>query len=435
MSDILQIPQATSPLMTWLSYLGNLHTKAIDMGLERVGKLGRQLGLLEPAPKIITVSGTNGKGTTCHTLESIFLAAGLKVGVYSSPHLVRYTERVRIQGKEPTEQDFCRVFAGIEAQRGDISLTYFEYGTLAALQLFKEAELDVVILEVGLGGRLDATNIVDADIAAITSIALDHIDWLGADRELIGREKAGIFRRGRFAVVGEADMPRSIAEVADELGAKLFRRDADWHFTQNRESWSWATADQQFNELPLPNLPLANAATALGVIHCLLQQDDKISRAINEKAIHAGLQNAQLPGRFQIVREAPRIILDVAHNPHAAGYLVQKLAELPRTPGSKIRGVVGMLGDKDIPGTLACLSQQIEEWYCASLHELRGAEAEALAENLAQSAQVQTFAEVESAWQQAMEDASEQDIIVVCGSFHTVAHVMEALEKEKGRGQ
>ncbi|SFU53572.1 bifunctional tetrahydrofolate synthase/dihydrofolate synthase [Xenorhabdus koppenhoeferi] len=432
MSDILQTPQATSPLMTWLSYLENLHTKAIDMGLERVGKLGKQLDLLNPAPKVITVSGTNGKGTTCHTLESIFLAAGLKVGVYSSPHLVRYTERVRIQGREPAGQDFCRIFAEIEARRGDISLTYFEYGTLAALQLFKEADLDVVILEVGLGGCLDATNIVDADIAAITSIALDHTDWLGADREHIGREKAGIFRRGRFAVVGEPDMPHAIAEVADELGAKLFRRGVDWQFSQEINSWNWLTNDQQFNELPLPNLPLANASTAMGVIHCLLQEDDKVSRAIDEKAIHAGLKNAQLPGRFQIIRENPLVILDVAHNPQAAGYLVQKLAELPCSPNRKIRGVVGMLSDKDIAGTLACLSQQIDEWYCASLYELRGAESEVLAGHLAHP---RTFAEVGKAWQQAMEDASEQDVIVVCGSFHTVAHVMEALEEEKGRGK
>ncbi|MBI6548668.1 bifunctional tetrahydrofolate synthase/dihydrofolate synthase [Xenorhabdus lircayensis] len=432
MSDTLQTPQATSPLMTWLSYLGNLHTQAIDMGLERVGKLGKQLGLLNPAPKIITVSGTNGKGTTCHALESIFLAAGLKVGVYSSPHLVRYTERVRIQGKEPTEQSFCRVFADIEAQRGDISLTYFEYGTLAALQLFKEADLDVVILEVGLGGRLDATNIVDADVAAITSIALDHTDWLGADLEHIGREKAGIFRRSHFAVVGEPDMPHSIAEVADELGAKLFRRGVDWNFSQDANSWKWLTNSHKFNELPLPNLPLANAATAMGVIHCLLQQDDKVSRAIDERAIHAGLKSAQLPGRFQIVRENPLVILDVAHNPHAAGYLAQKLTEWPRSPDSKIRGVIGMLEDKDIAGTLACLSQQIDEWYCASLHEFRGAEAEVLAGHLAYA---RTFSEVEPAWQQAMEDASAQDIIVVCGSFHTVARVMEALEEGKERGK
>ncbi|MDR0219017.1 MAG: bifunctional tetrahydrofolate synthase/dihydrofolate synthase [Enterobacteriaceae bacterium] len=442
MPDTLQIPQATSSLMTWLSYLGNLHAKAIDMGLERIGTLAEQLDLLHPAPKVITVSGTNGKGTTCHTLESIFLAAGLKVGVYSSPHLVRYTERVRIQGNELSEQDFCRVFAGIEAQRGDITLTYFEYGTLAALQLFKEADLDIVILEVGLGGRLDATNIVDADVAAITSIALDHTDWLGSDREDIGREKAGIFRRGHFAVVGEPDMPHSIAQVADELGAKLFRRGADWDFSQDKESWCWKsvfaqtvsskTVSRQLDALPIPNLPLANAATALGVINCLLHSDDKVSQAIDERAIREGLSRAQLPGRFQIAGEKPLVILDVAHNPHAAAYLSQKLRELPRSGDGKIRAVIGMLKDKDIAGTLACLSGQIDEWYCASLHELRGAEAHLLAEQLPDA---RTFADVEQAWQQALAEASEQDIIVVCGSFHTVAHVMESLEEMKERGK
>ncbi|TDB53604.1 bifunctional tetrahydrofolate synthase/dihydrofolate synthase [Photorhabdus khanii] len=432
MSDTLQIPQATSSLTTWLSYLEKLHTKAIDMGLERVGKLARTLELVNPAPKVITVSGTNGKGTTCCTIESVLLAAGLRVGVYSSPHLVRYTERVRIQGKELPEQAFCRVFADIESRRGDISLTHFEYGTLAALQLFKEACLDVVILEVGLGGRLDATNIVDADIAAVTSIALDHIDWLGADREHIGREKAGIFRKDRFAVVGESDMPSSIAEVADELGAKLFRCGIDWRFSQQEKDWHWQSDDRLFSHLPLPNVPLMNAATAMGVICCLLRQKDKVSQAINENAIHQGLQNAQLPGRFQIVHEKPLLILDVAHNPHAAAYLVQKLALLPRQPGSKILGVVGMLGDKDIAGTLACLSQQINEWYCAPLTEPRGADAQALAQHLEQP---RVFTNVENAWYQAMADADEQDIVVVCGSFHTVAYVMEALDREKRSGK
>ncbi|OCQ51263.1 Bifunctional protein FolC [Photorhabdus australis subsp. thailandensis] len=432
MSDTLLIPQATSSLTTWLSYLDSLHTKAIDMGLERVGKVARMLELVDPAPKVITVSGTNGKGTTCCTIESVLLAAGLRVGVYSSPHLVRYTERVRIQGKELPEQAFCRVFADIESRRGEISLTYFEYGTLAALQLFKEACLDVVILEVGLGGRLDATNIVDADIAAITSIALDHTDWLGADREHIGYEKAGIFRKDSFAVVGELDMPSSIAEVADELGAKLFRCGTDWRFSQQEENWCWQSDDILLSNLPLPNVPLMNAATAMGVICCLLRQHDKVSQVINERAIHQGLKNAQLPGRFQIVRENPLLILDVAHNPHAAAYLVQKLALLPRQLGSKILGVVGMLGDKDIAGTLACLSQQIDKWYCAPLTEFRGADAQELAQHLEQP---QVFTDVESAWYQAMADANEQDIVVVCGSFHTVAHVMEALDREKGSGK
>ncbi|WP_277850024.1 bifunctional tetrahydrofolate synthase/dihydrofolate synthase [Moellerella wisconsensis] len=429
------IPQATSSLEMWLSYLTDLHSQAIDMGLERVGEVARKMGLVnfnqstptgQGKTKVITVTGTNGKGTTCHTLESILLAAGLKVGVYSSPHLVRYTERVRIQGQEPTESAFCQAFAEIETQRADISLTYFEYGTLAALKLFKDAQLDVLILEVGLGGRLDATNVVDSDITAITSIALDHTDWLGSDREHIGYEKAGIFRAGCYAVIGEPDMPKSIQQVADQLGTQLFRRDKEWCFTQNADSWSWQTAERQYAHLPLPNVPLANAATALGVLHCIMKTDPEWQQLLTEDIIHNGLRSAQLPGRFQIINRQPLTILDVAHNPHAAGYLVAKLAELPKISGCRLRAVVGMLGDKDIAGTLQCLATQVTDWYVAPLTEFRGAEAAVLAQYLPEA---QVFDSVESAWKQAQIDAKQHDIIVVCGSFHTVAHVMTLLEK------
>lgn len=428
MSNLI-IPTAKSPLETWLSYLTDLHSQNIDMGLERVGQVARQMNLTQPAPRVITVTGTNGKGTTCHTLESIFMAAGLKVGVYSSPHLVRYTERVRIQGRELAEADFCEAFAKIEAQRGNISLTYFEYGTLAALQLFKQAKLDIVILEVGLGGRLDATNVVDADIAAITSIALDHTDWLGSDREHIGYEKAGIFRAGHYGVVGEPDMPASIAQVAEKLGTLLFRRGADWQYSEQADSWTWQSSQREWHNLPLPNVPLANAATALGVVSCLLQIDTNIAQQVTDNVIYQGLRSAQLPGRFQVIGEQPLIILDVAHNPHAAGYLVSKLAELPKMDGRRIRAVVGMLGDKDIKGTLECLSQQVTDWYIAPLTEFRGADVAELSQYLAQANE---FDSVESAWQQARLDATEQDVIVVCGSFHTVAHVMMLLENQKG---
>ncbi|WP_193016189.1 bifunctional tetrahydrofolate synthase/dihydrofolate synthase [Proteus sp. FME41] len=432
MSNIITAPKATSPLSVWLSYLEHLHSSAIDMGLERVGKVGKIINVLRPAPKIITVSGTNGKGTTCHMLESILIASGLNVGVYSSPHLVRYTERVRIQGKELSEAAFCEVFAEIEQARGDISLTFFEYGTLAALMLFQQAQLDVVILEVGLGGRLDATNIVDADIAAITSIALDHTDWLGADREHIGHEKAGIFRANRYAVVGEPDMPHSIAQVADEKQAKLFRRGADWSFTLDGDHWHWRCADSEFDALPIPNIPLANAATAMGVIHCLLKADDKVSQAITHQSIVEGMSRAQLPGRFQVISQHPLVIFDVAHNPHAAGYLAEKLSQLPRKSDTKLRIVVGMLGDKDIAGTLACLTPLVDHWYLAPLNEFRGASADVLAQHLETPS---VFDSVEKAWQQAISDAKHNDIVVVCGSFHTVAHVMELLEKESVGGE
>ncbi|MEY0908915.1 bifunctional tetrahydrofolate synthase/dihydrofolate synthase [Providencia rettgeri] len=428
MSNLI-IPNAKSPLEAWLSYLTDLHSQNIDMGLERVGQVARKMNLTQPAPKVITVTGTNGKGTTCHTLESIFMASGLKVGVYSSPHLIRYTERVRIQGQELPESDFCEVFATIEAQRADVSLTYFEYGTLAALQLFKQAKLDIVILEVGLGGRLDATNVVDADIAAITSIALDHTDWLGADREHIGYEKAGIFRKGHYGVVGEPDMPASIAQVAEQLGTQLFRRGTDWQYSEQANSWSWKSSQREWHDLPLPNVPLANAATALGVVSCLLEIDADIAQKVTESAIHQGLKSAQLPGRFQIIGEKPLMILDVAHNPHAAGYLVSKLAALPETKNRRILAVVGMLGDKDIKGTLECLSQQVTDWYLAPLTEFRGADVAQLSQYLPTANQ---FESVEKAWQQACVDANEQDVIVVCGSFHTVAHVMMLLENQEG---
>ncbi|MDY4381968.1 bifunctional tetrahydrofolate synthase/dihydrofolate synthase [Pectobacterium brasiliense] len=421
--DTLQIPQATSPLVTWLHYLEHLHAQAIDLGLERVKQVAEHLQLLQPAPTVFTVAGTNGKGTTCCTLESILLAAGLRVGVYSSPHLVRYTERVRIQGKELPEALHTQAFADIEAGRGAVSLTYFEFGTLSALQLFKQANLDVVILEVGLGGRLDATNIVDADVSVVTSIAIDHTDWLGNDRESIGREKAGIFRQGRPAVVGEPDMPGTIADVAAEKGAQLHRRGRDWEYSMQRETWSWQDKQRELSRLPLPNVPLANAATALAALHYS-------SLNVSEEAIRQGLQYAALPGRFQTVQVSPRLILDVAHNPHAAAYLANRLAELPKT--GKVRAVVGMLSDKDIAGTLAHLTPLVDAWYCAPLEGPRGATAQQIAEHLTRS---QSFSDVVAAWKQAMSEATEQDIVIVCGSFHTVAHVMEALDEEKANGE
>lgn len=424
----LIIPGVASSLTAWLTYFGNEHAKVINMGLERVRSVAPRMDLLHPAPKVITVAGTNGKGTTCHILESILIAAGLKVGVYSSPHLLNYTERVRIQGKMLPEEEFCRVFADIESKRGTTSLTYFEYGTLAALQLFKQAKLDAIILEVGLGGRLDATNIVDANIAAITSIALDHTDRLGSDREQIGYEKAGIFRAGQFAVVGEPDMPRSINEVAQTLGAKLFRCGVDWQFELQNDHWHWRSHDHDFKQLPVPNVPLANAATALAIIDCLIKQDDAIGQAISLFAIQQGLIKAKLPGRFQIISQQPCVILDVAHNPHAAAYLADRLARLPRQKNTKVHAVVAMLVDKDIKSTLSYLAAQVDKWYLASLSVIRGADAAQLAQYVESPYQ---FATVKDAWLQAMAEADKQDIVLVCGSFHTVAEVMELQTKEE----
>ncbi len=417
------LPQATSPLAAWLSYLENLHSKAIDMGLERVSQVAARLDVLKPAPFVFTVAGTNGKGTTCRTLEAMLMAAGYKVGVYSSPHLVRYTERVRVQNAELAESAHTASFAEIEAARGDISLTYFEYGTLSALWLFKQAQLDVVILEVGLGGRLDATNIVDPDVAVITSIALDHTDWLGPDRESIGREKAGIFRPGKPAIVGEPDMPHTIADVAQEKGALLQRRDVDWRYSVTESGWRFEDAAGALDNLPLPQVPQPNAATALAALRAS-------GLAVEEQAMRDGIQHAILPGRFQIVSESPRLILDVAHNPHAAAYLAGRLKSLPKT--GRVLAVIGMLHDKDIGGTLACMESVVDSWYCAPLEGPRGATAEQLMAHIGAG---QRFDSVAQAWRAAMADARPEDTVLVCGSFHTVAHVMDVMDAGRTGGK
>ncbi|MBB1201714.1 bifunctional tetrahydrofolate synthase/dihydrofolate synthase [Enterobacteriaceae bacterium 89] len=416
-------PLATSPLATWLSYLEHLHSKTIDMGLTRVSEVAARMDVLKPAPFVFTVAGTNGKGTTCRTLETMLSAAGYKVGVYSSPHLVRYTERVRVQGAELAESAHTASFAAIEKARGEISLTYFEFGTLSALWLFKQAALDVVILEVGLGGRLDATNIVDADVAVVTSIALDHTDWLGPDRESIGREKAGVFRGGRPAVVGEPDMPQTIADVAQEKGAQLLRRGVDWNYAVNGDSWTFSDAQGELSGLSIPQVPQPNAATALAALRAS-------GLKVSEQAIRDGIKNALLPGRFQIVSESPRLILDVAHNPHAAAYLTERLKMQPAR--GRTLAVIGMLHDKDIAGTLAYLSEVVDSWYCAPLEGPRGATAEQLVEHLREGA---VYATVAQAWHAAMADAAPEDTVLVCGSFHTVAHVMEEMDAGKTGGE
>nr|WP_287855889.1 bifunctional tetrahydrofolate synthase/dihydrofolate synthase [Klebsiella sp.] len=417
------IPQAASPLATWLSYLEHLHSKTIDLGLARVSEVAARMAVLKPAPFVFTVAGTNGKGTTCRTLESVLMAAGFKVGVYSSPHLVRYTERVRVQGEELSELAHTTSFAEIEAARGEISLSYFEFGTLSALWLFQQAQLDVVILEVGLGGRLDATNIVDADVAVVTSIALDHTDWLGPDRESIGREKAGIFRSGKPAIVGEPDMPQTIAEVASEKGAQLLCRDVDWGYEAGEQSWSFSDENGALTDLPLPQVPMPNAATALAALRA-----SKLK--VDEQAIRDGIQKAMLPGRFQIISDTPRVILDVAHNPHAATYLAGRLKTLPKT--GRVLAVIGMLHDKDIAGTLENLKAEVDDWYCAPLEGPRGATAEQLLEHLRAG---KVYTSVVQAWYAAMADARPQDTVLVCGSFHTVAHVMEEIDAGRIGGE
>ncbi|WMY96682.1 MAG: bifunctional tetrahydrofolate synthase/dihydrofolate synthase [Arsenophonus sp.] len=415
------MPNLHSSLNIWLTYLNKQHKKKIDMGIDRINVVADNLNLLNPAPKVVTVSGTNGKGTTCHILESILIEAGLKIGVYSSPHLINYTERVRIQGKNLSEIEFCRVFSYIESKRDNITLTYFEYGTLAALQLFKEAKLDLIILEVGLGGLFDATNIIDSTVSVITNIAMDHINWFGNDREKIGYEKAGIFRKGKYAVIGELNLPKSIKKVADTIGTKLFCYGIDWKFKKEKNQWQWTSINHNFQQLPLPNIPLINAATGLAVLSCLMKESKYIAKTVSLKAINKGMINAKLPGRLQVISNQPYIILDVAHNPHAAHYLAKKISKLPRKNNTKVYAIAGMLIDKDIKGTLSCLKSQVDKWYLTSLNVLRGANAEKLAKYVQSPYKFNT---VKNAWLQVKLEATKKDIVVVYGSFHTVSEVL-----------
>ncbi|MDF7670031.1 bifunctional tetrahydrofolate synthase/dihydrofolate synthase [Orbaceae bacterium ESL0721] len=423
---MLSKPRSSSDLQTWLSYLEQIHPKTIELGLTRVKEVATRLDLLQPAPYLFTVAGTNGKGTTCRTIEMILLAAGYRVGVYSSPHLIRFTERVRINNQESTEQETVESFVAIERQRGDISLSYFEYGTLSALYQFKKAKLDVVILEVGLGGRLDATNIVDENVAVITSIGIDHIEYLGNTRESIGREKAGIFKKSAIAVVGEPDMPKSISMTATEVGCPLYAVNRDWSYITNHlnpKEWSFFAANREFDQLPKPHLPLANAATALAAL-------TYSALDIPPTAINVGLAKASLPGRLQKIAENPLILLDVAHNPHAAAYLQTQLEQLKleQKEGGKLRFVIGMLKDKDIAATLDQL--QGDAWYCASLYGERGCDAAILVELLQKQGvtHIQSFSDVQAALSKAKLDAQPEDMIVVLGSFHTISPILVNLD-------
>lgn len=415
------IPDLHSSLSDWLDYLENLHNTPIDLGLERVQTVAKRLGLLKPVSFVFTVGGTNGKGTTCRVLETVLLEAGYRVGVYSSPHLIYYTERIRIMNNMCSELELTQAFSVIEKARQDISLTYFEFGTLAALILFKQHHLDVIILEVGLGGRLDATNIVDSDVAVITSIALDHIEWLGNSREEIGKEKAGIFRADKPAIVGEPDSPKSITIMAQQLHTKLNlcypNEHYNWGYKVSDQYWDFYSIPHNYHGLPLVDVPLANAATALAAL-------TYSTLSISIEQIKKGLQKASLIGRFQIIAQHPLTIVDVAHNPHAAAYLSKKITQLRTNyPTANIHAVVGMLHDKDIAGTIMNLLPVIDNWYCASLDVPRGATNSEISQYLSES---KSFDNIISAWESAIKHADKNDIIIIFGSFVTVSQIFSS---------
>lgn len=414
-------------LAGWLSHIERQHPSAIALGLERVRAVAGRMALALRMP-VFTVAGTNGKGSTSAMLESILRAAGYRTGMYQSPHLLRYNERVRLDGADAQDAALVAGFEAVEQARGDIPLTYFEYGTLAAAWLFQREAPDVLVLETGLGGRLDAVNAFDPDCAVVTGVAIDHVGFLGDTREAIGAEKAGIFRAGRPAVVADRDVPRSVLEVAARLGARLLLIGRDFDCEAQGRQWQYRGIDGSRTALAYPALrgevQLKNAATAIAALQSLRER-----LPVSMQEIRNGLADVRLPARFQVLPGRPQVILDVAHNPEAARVLARNLGDSGFAP--QTIAVVGMLQDKDIEGVVAELRDRVTRWHAAGLPGERGAGATRIAAAVVASgtaAPVFTHATPAEALAAARAAAGENDKIIVFGSFLTVAAAMAVLE-------
>jgi dihydrofolate synthase/folylpolyglutamate synthase len=414
---------STTPLQDWLAYLETCHSKSIDLGLDRITQVAQRLGVLSFDCPIITVAGTNGKGSNVALTAAILTAAGYCVATYTSPHLIHYNERIQIAGCSVSDSALCHAFTQIESLRADVSLTYFEFATLAALLLFKQqaVHLDAIILEVGLGGRLDAVNCIDADLAIISMIDLDHREYLGDTREAIGKEKAGILRWNKPCVCGDFDIPQSILDQAQSLQCPLYRQGFEFDYKRQGSSWSWHSQHHSFVDLPLPRIDLQNAATVLQAIELLSERF-----LITSAAIEQGLKQVFLPGRFQCLEKNSRqIIIDVAHNPAGGRCLAKRLAN--RACCGKIHALVGMLADKDILNTLRPLQGQVDYWYVSDLTVRRGASAQQLKQSLLSLQEgiqaIWEFPRPELAFQYAYQQLQENDSLLVFGSFHTAAAI------------
>ena len=413
-------------LQDWLDFCERLHPVTIDMGLERVHEVAERLSLRFAGP-VITVAGTNGKGSTCAMLESILLQAGYRTGVYTSPHLVHFEERCRLSGHSASPEALAEAFAAVDAARGEVSLTYFEFSTLAILWLLSRANLDAVILEVGLGGRLDAVNIVDADCAVITSIDLDHMAILGHDRETIGREKAGIMRIGRPVVVSDPVPPQSVVDHAQALGADLWRFGRDFNFSGDKQQWSWAGRGRRYSGMAYPALRGANQlVNASGVLAALEALRPRIP--VTAQAVRNGLAMVELPGRFQIVPGQPVLVLDVAHNPHSVAALAENLDAMGFYPAT--HAVFGAMADKDLQPMLQRMGPLVDRWYFTDLPLPRAATALDLqqawqAQNTRKDATGSVHADPQAALQAAVAAADPADRILVFGSFYTVGGVLK----------
>jgi len=433
----MQAQAKPSTLAEWLTLLENRHGKSIDMGLERVGKVKEQLGIHFDCP-VITVAGTNGKGSTCAMLESILMRAGYRVGLYIKPHFLHFNERARVEGVPASDAALIAAFEAVEEKRGDISLTYFEFTTLAIMKLLADAGMDVVILEVGLGGRLDAVNVIDADVGIVTSIDIDHTEYLGTTREAIGFEKAGIYRAGKTAICGDPVPPKSLIKHAEAIGADLWLMGRDFNYQGDKQQWAYGGRAQRRNSLAYPSLrganQLLNASAALAALEAL-----RDVLPVGAQEVRTGLATVELPGRFQVLPGQPLVILDVAHNPHAAATLAQNLDNMGFHPYTY--AVFGSMLDKDIEGVINHLKGKIDHWCVTGLPLPRAATAQQLKDKLLEAGvepefkpdaacTIETFDTPAAAFANAQSRATENDRIVVFGSFLTVAGVMEARKPE-----
>ncbi|MGH8373115.1 MAG: bifunctional tetrahydrofolate synthase/dihydrofolate synthase [Gammaproteobacteria bacterium] len=407
-------------LPDWLRWQERLHPNAIDMGLERVQRVLERLQLAQPPFRVLTVGGTNGKGSCVVFLEAILRAQGYKVGAYTSPHLLRYNERVRVDGMEAEDQEFCDAFQRIDAARGDISLTYFEFGTLAAFDIFRNHEVDIAVLEVGMGGRLDAVNAVEPDGALVASVGLDHQEWLGNDRDSIGYEKAGIYRRGRPAICGDRNPPARLIETAAQRGADLQVLGQEFDWADATSGWRWHGGMTVLDDLPEPSLPgriqLNNASSVIALLQALPEM------GVGSEAIRAGLISASLPARFQRVPGTVEMIFDVAHNPDAARVLAENLAAV--SVNGRTLAVFGMFRDKAAETVASVLAPYVDEWFIGGLEGSRGQTAAALAARVRTAVPgtiISEHTDVVAACDAAWARARAGDRILVCGSFQTVS--------------
>lgn len=416
-------------LQGWLNWQESLHPQTIDLGLERAGQVFRTLHPNYEKPPTITVAGTNGKGSCIAFLESIYLAQGYRVGTYTSPHILKYNERIKIEGEPVSDSLICSAFERIESVRENISLSYFEFGTLAALDIFSRSAIDVQLLEVGLGGRLDAVNIIDPDAAIITSICIDHSDWLGDTREIIGCEKAGIFRTGVPAIIGDPEPPASLMECANAKDAPIFCIGREFGYQKKPAGWDWFGADRCIKDLPEPNLKgehqYRNAAAAVLAVMKMLNR-----LPVTESKIAQALKNVQLTGRFQLLEGDIPVLLDVGHNPQAVKTLAEHLVNC--FPGQRVHAIFSMMKDKDIRGVIDVMKPVVEDWYFAPLpHNPRSASEGLMQEMFALNSITDVnfgFADFTEAFMAARNTAKQGDLLLVFGSFFLVSEYLASLQ-------